>query len=87
MVLYSATHSGYYFLSIVAILTSLISATYYLKIIRIVHFETTESQITQLSNVHSFIIALLTLTISLFVLKPSLILNSTSLLALSLFYS
>jgi NADH:ubiquinone oxidoreductase subunit 2 (subunit N) len=37
-VLYSATHSGYFFLSIVAILVSVISASYYLQIIKVIHF-------------------------------------------------
>jgi NADH-ubiquinone oxidoreductase chain 2 len=38
-VLYSAIQSGYYFMAIVAILVSVISASYYLKIIRIMHTE------------------------------------------------
>jgi Proton-conducting membrane transporter len=38
-----------------------------------------------LTNIHSFIIATLTMSILLFVLKPSIILNSTVLLSLSLF--
>lgn len=36
-VLYSAVLNGYYFISIVAILVSVISASYYLKIIRLLH--------------------------------------------------
>jgi NADH-ubiquinone oxidoreductase chain 2 len=36
-VLYSAIESGYYFMSIAGILVSIISASYYLKIIRILH--------------------------------------------------
>jgi NADH-ubiquinone oxidoreductase chain 2 len=94
MVLYSATHSGYYFLSFVAIIVSVISASYYLKIVRVIHFDTgnvednasTLSQEIKLSNVHSFTIATLTMAITLFVFKPSIILNSTSLLALTLFH-
>lgn len=39
MVLYSSTHGGYYFLSIIAILVSVISASYYLKIIPVIYFE------------------------------------------------
>jgi NADH-ubiquinone oxidoreductase chain 2 len=38
-VLYSASHSGYFFLSIVAIIVSVISAYYYLQIIRVIHFD------------------------------------------------
>src|SRR6267154_1384718 len=38
-----------------------------------------------LTNLHSFLISILTLLILLFILKPTLILNSTQILALSLF--
>jgi NADH-ubiquinone oxidoreductase chain 2 len=94
-VLYSALQSGYYFMSIVAILVSVISASYYLKIIRVLHTEeniskdkitnSNETNNSVLSNLHSFLISILTLSILLFVLKPSIILNSTQLLSLSLF--
>jgi len=175
-VLYSATHSGYYFLSIVAILVSVISASYYLQIIKVIHFpsdkyfgfikkrseesspgksspltlkansdlelttansndylnilyglkkmpsaiegklnttdvshnKNTYSQennhldmegirsgkeiqltndVIQITNVQSMTISTLTLTILLFILNPSLILNSTHLLALTIFNS
>src|SRR6267154_2330971 len=39
-VLYSAIESGYYFMAISGILVSIISASYYLRIIRILHTET-----------------------------------------------
>jgi NADH-ubiquinone oxidoreductase chain 2 len=110
-VLYSAVQSGYYFISFVAILVSVVSASYYLKIIKILH---TEAEIQDseyilsshkefnykkskldtkldnysnnlLTNFHSFLISSLTLSILLFIFKPSLILNSTQLLSLSLF--
>jgi NADH-ubiquinone oxidoreductase chain 2 len=122
-VLYSAIQNGYYFISIIAILVSVISASYYLKIVKILYTEADsfnqqpglsnpanslitstsglsatstdrsylESKenlslnITNISSVHSYIISVLTLSILLFILKPSLILNSTQLLSLSLF--
>jgi NADH-ubiquinone oxidoreductase chain 2 len=103
-VLYSAVQSGYYFIAIVAILVSVVSASYYLKIIKVLHTETenikqdSESILSNnidskldnyednlLTNFHSFLISSLTLSILLFILKPSLILNSTQLLSLSLF--
>lgn len=110
-VLYSAVQSGYYFMAIVAILVSVISASYYLKIIRVLHTESTNkidqnnkvatslplsdsavldgniqgAGINTISNYHSFLISSLTLTILLFVLKPSIFLNITQLLSLSLF--
>jgi NADH-ubiquinone oxidoreductase chain 2 len=110
MVLYSAIQSGYYFMSIVGIIVSVISASYYLKIVRVLFTldETTKSENKPsypiaanmpfanihenyyisyyVTNFHSFIISTLTLIILLFMLKPSLLLNSTQLLSLSLFY-
>ena len=120
-VLYSALQDGYYFISLIAIIMSVISASYYLKIIKVLHtfednvlednnapkamalqakvFNTNESKVlinlnpfifTQskytLTNTHSFLISSLTLIILLFFIKPSIILNSTQLLSLSLFY-
>ena len=103
MVLYSSTHGGYYFLSIIAILVSVISASYYLKIIRVIYFDTqdtntdlvyidntvnTQDSVTTptITNVHSLLISSLTMIIILFVLQPSILLNSCHILALSLFY-
>ena len=170
-VLYSALQNGYYFISLIAIIVSVISASYYLKIIKVLHtdldyFEDTmlkgaveenkapnqsnvllnedkefkevkefkegakeggevaltagipigtmifkepivgvesrggvslsqssdtilldlEKSKTTLTNTHSFLISSLTLIILLFFIKPSIILNSTQLLSLSLFY-
>ena len=124
-VLYSAIQKGYYFISIVAILVSVISASYYLKIVKVLHTNTEEDKEENISmdeysnnlliednklndhvlninnnnnnnnnydstspllnHLHSFSISSLTLTILLFVLKPSIILNSTQLLSLSLY--
>jgi len=94
-VLYSAVQSGFFFMAIVSIIVSIVSASYYLKIIKVLHTEneTNSNKIENnetsnellLTNNHSFLISTLTLTILLFILKPSLILNSTQLLSLSLF--
>ena len=91
MVLYSSIHNGYYFISIVAILVSVISASYYLKIIKVIYFDTLEnnniySEEIVITNVHAFFISMLTIIITLFVLKPTILLNSCHLLSLSLFY-
>ena len=97
-VLYSAIQNGYYFISIVAIIVSVISASYYLKIIRILYTTSTEIDDNNiintsdeevkylLSNFHSLLISILTLSILLFILKPSIILNSIHLIALNIFY-
>jgi NADH-ubiquinone oxidoreductase chain 2 len=130
-VLYSALESGYYFISIIAIIVSVISASYYLKIIKVLHhvptiqaqaenhvdhttseYKATENLVLNtadiivpinlsnnlnykqsiagtinLTNFHSFLISSLTLSIVFFIFKPSIILNSTQLLSLSLFNS
>ena len=100
----------YYFLSLLAILTSLISAGYYLKIVAILfeHTEATAStNINDVVNVvdtsvplnvintqkvehyinltNSLAIILISAIITLFSLKPSIILNSCTLISLGLF--
>jgi NADH-ubiquinone oxidoreductase chain 2 len=114
-ILYSASYSGFYFMTIVAILVSVISCSYYLQIIKIMHFSTTgpyssypasigmgtanltltspysvkeraaEKGNSMISNIHSVLISILTLSIMLFILNPNIILNSTHLLALTIF--
>ena len=99
-VLYSAIENGYYFMSIAGILVSIISASYYLRIIRILHTENISninsnsfspktgkviSNQIEISNTHSLIISILTLLILFFILKPSILLKSTQLLSLSIF--
>jgi len=91
-VLYSAMENGYYFLSLVGIIASVVSAAYYLRVIRVIHFDTAETGNTigkdntlVLTSTHSYMIAVLTLFIVFFIISPSLLLNSSHLLALSLF--
>jgi NADH-ubiquinone oxidoreductase chain 2 len=164
LVLYSALQNGYYFISVLAIIVSVISCSYYLQIIKVLLTKSTSSYsyageaaapatpkegeleascfapyggckpgvalqslpatpteewqflvatltaVTAtpsasqdakqrevysqargkneiiLTNTHSYLISTLTFTILLFFIKPSLILNSTQLLSLSLFY-
>ena len=74
-VFYAATHSGYYMLAIIAVLTSVISAAYYLRVIKVISFdsaptdggapsggETVSANYTIPYGI-SWVIALLTLTI------------------------
>jgi NADH-ubiquinone oxidoreductase chain 2 len=95
-VLYSAIENGYYFLAFVGIIASVISAAYYLRIIRVIHFDQKTNDLSLesgqkseatfvLTSRHSYIISVLTLLVVLFILSPSLVLNSSNLLALSLF--
>ena len=89
-VLYTAIHNGYYFIALVAILGSVVSAAYYLRIVRVLYFDepatgTPSQSPAVLTSTHSYVIALLTVFIVLFVLQPSLILNSTQLMAMSIY--
>ena len=149
LVLYSALQNGYYSISVLAIIVSVISCSYYLQIIKLLftpspdfgsasdsnngqvngrsqsplplpvwplslskgeeraakreiekikakggeYASTTLPLALQrrggeiiITNTHSYLISTLTFTILLFFIKPSLILNSTQLLSLSLFY-
>lgn len=90
-VLYSAMQAGYGFLALVGIVTSVISASYYLGLIRAIHFEaptyTSNVLPLALTPVHSYVIAVLTLSIILFILAPSLVLDSTGLLALAFHFA
>lgn len=132
-VLLAAVKNGFIFLALVGIITSVISAAYYLKVIKVMYFEKQPSQGTMtayafdssipensgnssmlsngeslvlgetnekvtsliggsqipsrsVSNSLSFSISVLTLLTLLFVTKPTLILNSAHIMALSLFY-
>ena len=103
-VLYSSNSAGYFFLSLIAILVSVISASYYLNIIKILHLrpsslnsnlkiKTSQDKARSckaggewnINSTHSFVISTLTLSILLFILKPSILLNSTAILSLTLF--
>lgn len=89
-VLYTAIHNGYYFISLVAIITSVISAAYYLRVVRVLYFDEPVSGVSRqspevLTSAHCYVIAVLTIFIVLFVLQPSLILNSTQLMAISIY--
>ncbi len=131
-VLYASISSEFIFLSFLAIIMSVISAYYYLKIIKVSHFYnlsdvkfkeslsffinhaiikdinnlelTTDNKDNKeysllslnigsnpdteiLSNGITFLISLLTLIITLFIIKPNLLLNSTHILALNIFYT
>ena len=92
MVLSSALDKGYLFISLVAILTSVISAVYYLNIVKEVFFEKPEYEINNnqdytvtLSTNLSVIISILTLIMLLFILNPEEWLSITNILAIYMF--
>ena len=109
-VLFSSIENGNYFLSIVAILISVISASYYLKLIKLTFFEIADKSNADthlseaslrahnnqeyyaikeqgsLSQLHSYIISILSCIILLFFLDPTVILNGTQLISLTIFH-
>lgn len=85
-VLSATVQGGNFFMALVAIVVSVVSASYYLKVVRVGHFEAATVDVTaapDLSPVHSYLIATMTLCMVFFVAKPSLVLNSFSVLALA----
>jgi NADH-ubiquinone oxidoreductase chain 2 len=90
MVLTSALDNNNTVLVIVAILTSVIGAVYYLSVIKTIYFDKTDYKKSyafvevSLSNYLSISLAILTLAISFFILIPNEPLNMCSLLASSL---
>ena len=82
MVLYSVSYN-YSYVAILAIVMSVISASYYLKIVQLMFFQKDSVPTTM----HSSVIAILTLMISLYLFDSSILLNACHLLSLSLFSS
>lgn len=88
MVLTSALDNGKILLVLLAVLTSVIGAVYYLSVIKTIYFENPEYKKSYLyvditlSNVFSITLALLNLTIIFFILIPNEILNLCDLLSL-----
>lgn len=83
-VLYVAILEGHYFISLVGVLTSVISAAYYLRVVNVLYFSeranveenkgqklVTEKWSHALSSLHSYVIATLTMFILFFVVKPT----------------
>ena len=89
MVLTAALDNGKTILVIIAILTSVIGAVYYLNVIKNIYFENTvyeKSYIftdTSLSNIFSITLSFMLLLLSLFILIPNDIISLTDLLAIN----
>jgi NADH-ubiquinone oxidoreductase chain 2 len=102
MILSAALDNGYVFMSLLAILTSVISAVYYLVVIQVIFFEkpeytkennkvenknNTSTSIITLSSSLTGKISILTLTILLFIFLPKEILGLTNIMSMLLFYN
>ena len=90
-VLFAALESGYGFLAIIGIVTSVISASYYLNLVKMIYFERIENynsiRFIEISSIHSYIISIFTLIILIFIFSPNIVLDSTSLLAIAYYSS
>jgi len=88
MVLYSSMSSEFYFVSFIAILVSVVSASYYLKVVKVLFDDNAVSHKNEgysLSNVQSLVIALLTMVVTGFLMNTDILLNSVKLLTLTVF--
>jgi len=92
-VINSAIIDGNYFISLVIVITSVITAVYYLQIIKTLFLPDNANNSTisslepnNLSPILAFIVAILTLFILFFMVYPTPILNSIHLIALSSYY-
>nr|WBU10853.1 NADH dehydrogenase subunit 2 [Malassezia vespertilionis] len=99
LVLYSVSYN-YSYVAIIAIVTSVISASYYLKIVQLMFFSKDSVNTVINSNnennqnyddqplvttMHSSVISILTLAITFYMLDSSILLNACRLMSLSLF--
>ena len=100
MVLFSVSYN-YSLVSVLAILMSVIGASYYLKIVKLMFFDSSvntnnninennsseEDSFNNITVMHSSIIAILTLTMTLYIFDSSILLNACRLISLSIFNS
>jgi NADH-ubiquinone oxidoreductase chain 2 len=100
-VLASAMKSGYIFMSILGIVTSVISAGYYLHLIRVMNFDnSTSSNVLMvegndkvvngqssyaITSLHSYVISSLTLGLFVYTIFPAPLIDTCRLMALTLF--
>jgi NADH-quinone oxidoreductase subunit A len=85
-VLEASLASHYGGLAFLAILASVLSASYYLKVVRLMHFSsipTGAAPCPPLTALHTFTLAALILTLTLYMVLPLTFLDSTRALALS----
>jgi len=92
-------HNGNFFLAIVAIIISVVSAAYYLRVIKVIHFDSpivTDSSFNTIKSdnqtnyegndyIGYLVIATITLFLIFFIFNPTPLLNSAHLLSLTLF--
>jgi NADH-ubiquinone oxidoreductase chain 2 len=94
LVLSAALSNGIYFLSLIAILTSVVGGVYYLMLIKVMFFEESDSSLndnpknknavfsTVPSSSLTITISVLTLLNLLFILNPTILLSSANILAM-----
>lgn len=93
IVLSSCISKGYYFICFLCVIVSVISAVYYLKIVKVLYFEVfnknedekEDTKIVNISFTHRFSIAILTIIITFFIFMPQILLNTSNILALIIF--
>jgi NADH-ubiquinone oxidoreductase chain 2 len=90
-VLYAALNSGLVFVSIVAVVTSVISASYYLYLVRVSNIDTNVNtpvanvSSSELTSAHSYTLSVMTLITIFFMASPDLLLDTCRLVTLTLY--
>ncbi len=81
-ILYSAIDTGYYYITIIGILTSIISGYYYIKIIKVIYFQPISIKKTKgISENYANIIAIISFVIIFFILSPQDVYNSIEIIS------
>lgn len=84
-IFYSAINSGFILLAIVGVLTSVIAAVYYIRMVKIMYFETLPSYAYETMDMHKSIMIAFTFLITLlFMINPSYVLLLSETISLSL---
>jgi NADH-ubiquinone oxidoreductase chain 2 len=85
MVLEAALAGGYYWLTVLAILTSVVAAAYYLRVVRVMAFDPAGegAAAEHVSSAQAYTLAALSVLALLFLAYPAFILNSLDILASS----
>ena len=81
----AAIESNLFFLALIGVLTSVVAAFYYIRIVKIMYFDQLKNSFELNINHKAKIVILLSATfISLFIIKPSLIINFSDIVSKSI---
>ena len=83
----AAIESGFLFLALIGVLSSVVAAFYYIRIVKVIYFDEAKNNFELVLNYKVKIVILLTtLFVSLFIFYPSLLIKFSNLASYSIFY-